>query len=168
MNNKYLLGVIGVLSGFFLLLVGFDLLPVSPGSLHVPRWLMGVIGMMFVLAGISASGLGSFSQRVTNILGAFVLLGFSLVSLWVAFGPGVRTFGGATPLLGRILFAASANFCVLLTMWAIKKSLKQKQNLIRKEQVYLSIWIVGLYIGAIILQVFLLILYTKPDGSLGL
>jgi hypothetical protein len=44
-----------VLIGLWLSVVALGFIPVLPGTLHAPRWVLGVIGAVFVLGGLLAA-----------------------------------------------------------------------------------------------------------------
>lgn len=163
--KKYLLAVITVLPGLYFVLVGLGLVPIDLNNLYAPKWLMGVIGAMFILGGVSSLGVGLFTRRTSNFLGALVLVGFSLVSIWVAFGPGLRTFGGASPLFGRLIFAVGANFCLLLTFWALRMSFIKEEEVVSSNKSFLNPWSYSALFVIFVIEIIILVKYVNSDGS---
>lgn len=168
MNKNYLAGAIGVFSGLYILFLGLGFIPVDAQSIHAPLWLIDIIGLMLIVAGLSALAARFVVGRTTDLFGALVLLGFSLVAGWIAFGPGARVFGGAGPLLGRIVFGVATNFCVLFTLWALKRAIVNEQSAPIKEKSTVSLWVVCALLAAVALEVGILAMFTNKDGTLRL
>lgn len=104
---------------------------------HAPRWLVGMIGSMFVLAGVLLlMSAGAAARRpetdvVGALLGALVATGFLVLSGWALFlsgGPRAWNMSGSLPLwllpawvstgLFYALMGVGALLCVVLTVFA--------------------------------------------------
>ncbi|HEY7140725.1 MAG TPA: hypothetical protein VIE44_11535 [Methylomirabilota bacterium] len=98
-------------------------------NLHGPRWLVGMVGGMFVLAGVMiarAAGAASRSPTpdvVGASLGVLLTSGFTVLSGWALFfsgGPQAWSVSGSLPLwllpawVGDVLFYILMGICALL------------------------------------------------------
>jgi hypothetical protein len=82
------LGVAGF--GLFLAGLAAGLVPAADSSFHVPRWVIGCIGVGGLLIG-GGLALRMRAQRWTAAAAlAGIALAFLVPALWIAFGPGVR------------------------------------------------------------------------------
>ena len=105
-----------------------DIAP-APG---VPHWIIGVIGAIFVIAGI-AVGMRSEPSRGHDLVGALIVTGFAAVFGWIGFAPGERHFsssgsgvglslaGGGGDWIGRAAFGLGAVLCALAAMYLWKR-----------------------------------------------
>ena len=71
-----------VLIGLWLFAVALGFIPVPPGTLHAPRWVLGAIGVLFVLGGLLAAT--SSGGRVATALAASLLTLLGMLGGWVA------------------------------------------------------------------------------------
>ena len=105
-----------VLIGLWLAAVAASLIPVPPGTLHAPRWLLGSIGTAFVLGGLLAAT--ASGGRTATALAAALLTLLGAAGSWVA-AAGVRPTGESViapaPLALRI--ACGVGACIALG-WA--------------------------------------------------
>jgi hypothetical protein len=106
---------------------------------HGPRWLVGMVGGMFVLAGgmiVRTARLGAAGRSVTPdvvgaSLGVLLTSGFTVLSAWALFfsgGPRAWSVSGGLPLwllpawVGDVLFyvlmGICALLCVVMTLYA--------------------------------------------------
>lgn len=116
-----------VLIGLWLIAVALGFIPVPPGTLHAPRWVLGAIGVMFVLGGLLAAT--TSGGRVATALAASLLTLLGALGAWVAaLGDSemmrVAASGGAVaiaipapqaPLVARIAFGVGA---LIVLGWA--------------------------------------------------
>jgi hypothetical protein len=139
-----LVGLLAAISGTFIVSIAVGLIPAPEQSFHAPHWVVGLAGLVFVLAGTSflapslVAGLRAVDQYtpaqqkaidlVQQILGCLLLSAFAAVPLWIGFGAGERMFslslgfsgwasqgpGGETT--GRIIFGAAG---ILVAVWAL-------------------------------------------------
>lgn len=128
-------------AGFYFMLVGLSLLPVpgGPRNLHGPLWVILLVGLVFLLAGVAmfiqaagrASATGDLPSDappwmsiVQYLLGVAVFWSFAMIGSWVAFGDGSRTFSGSflffdgatNASIGRIAFGIGAIIAWLCTL----------------------------------------------------
>jgi hypothetical protein len=92
-----------VLIGLWLTAVALSLIPVPPGTLHAPRWLLGAIGAAFVLGGLLAAT--TSGGRIATAVAAGLLTLLGAAGGWVA-------ASAPAPLAARIAFGIGA-FIVL-------------------------------------------------------
>jgi hypothetical protein len=98
-----------VIIGLWLTAVASSLIPVPPGTLHAPRWLLGAIGAVFVLGGLLAATRSG--GRIATAVAAGLLTLLGAAGGWVAaFGerPAAVPMSAPTPLAARIAFGIGA------------------------------------------------------------
>ncbi len=78
----------------------------SDTGFHAPRWVVGMAGGTFLLAGLAILGQGY--PHFSALVRALLLTAFSAVVTWVSFGPGERQFSSTTSL-PFISFSRSAS-----------------------------------------------------------
>jgi len=139
------MGLFAVAGGGFVLLAAAGFIPAPEESFHAPRWVVGLCGLAFLIAGtfvlegqlFAWLGRGSrrdeFRQTVFKVsqywAGASIITIFALILDWIAFGPGERQFSGsvglpffsvttsAGQLIGRYVFGFCAILLNLLAVW---------------------------------------------------
>jgi hypothetical protein len=136
----FLVGLAAVAVGLYLLLMGLGVLPKPARGASGALWVAAVAGIAFMFAGISiafgaiqgvsASGelpkdAGWWSRLLYYVLGLVACASLAVIGSWVAFGPGLRHFGGtgmfllspdANNLVGRIVFGIGAALTWLCTI----------------------------------------------------
>lgn len=124
-----------ILMGTVPVLAAIGIVPTDDGFWQAPRWVGGIAGGLFVIAGLyvlSKPTVDRLEPRLRKqILGLFPLLivtGMAVIGGWIAFGPGVREFsaGAANPVLGfswgsgelagRIAFGLGASALAVITL----------------------------------------------------
>ena len=104
---------------------------------HAPRWLVGMVGGMFVLAGLmlvrsaSAAAQPAAADVVGSCLGVLLTSGFTVFSGWALFfsgGPSAWNMSGSLPFgllpawvgdgLFYMMMGVAALLCVVLTLFA--------------------------------------------------
>lgn len=87
------LGLPFLLAGLWVIGIGLHWIPVNPARLHAPGWVLALIGLPSVAAGIIIMNFArSAETRTMAILGGVMFVGIALVTHWIAFGPGSRDF----------------------------------------------------------------------------
>lgn len=129
-------GVMVVAMGMVPVLSAFGVVPSDQASTGAPRWVGGVAGGLFVIAGLyilTKPAADRLEPRLKKqVMGLFPLLivtGMAMISSWIAFGPGKRRFeggasnsflaigwGNASEILGRSAFGIGAVFLVVITV----------------------------------------------------
>lgn len=143
-NQQLFIGLAVATVGILIVAVAAGIIPAPEKSFHAPHWVVGLAGMLFVLAGaifLTPLFVGGFVspdrytprqkraiKLVQQILGCLLLTSFAAVPLWIGFGPGDREFsssisssgltshapGNAT--IGRMIFGAAG---ILVGIWAV-------------------------------------------------
>jgi hypothetical protein len=128
-------------AGLAIIAVALGWIPVAPQDIHAPRWVVGAAGATFIAGGLApfAAQWGP-SSKLSQIVGASVVLPLTLVANWVAFGPGVRQFSGglsfgffavsqhSSELSGRIAFGIGAILLDILVVANVVRRLKNKTD----------------------------------------
>jgi len=134
-NPPLSMGLFTTAIGVFIILVSVDVIHADPSSIHAPRWVLTMTGMIFTFAGLYVlnNGLptsGENATPVTQWIQYFLRLGiltaFAVTFLWVGFGGGEREFSGSgsigfvsvsgngNDILGRIMFGGGGLIAALL------------------------------------------------------
>lgn len=104
--------------GLFILLVAAGVIPTDPGSIHAPRWVLGLCGVVFAAGGVAI--LGPRFALLRNIGLSALLLAMGGVAFWAAALAPVEGWSGGIPLVPRavnVWFARGlAGFGVLLCL----------------------------------------------------
>ena len=96
--------------------MGAGIIPVEPGSIHLPRWMLIFVGLPFASVGLYILSLSVESLAwVKDYVALIIFTSFACITDWVAFGPGNRVFESNVPflaeeLLGRIVFGIGGVF----------------------------------------------------------
>jgi hypothetical protein len=138
-RTTFLIGLAAVAVGLYLLLTGLGVLP-KPRGPSGALCVATVAGIAFLFAGISiafgavhgvsAKGelpkdAGWWSRLLYYVLGLVACGSLAVIGSWVAFGPGLRQFGGtgmfllspeSNNLIGRIVFGIGALLTWLVTI----------------------------------------------------
>lgn len=94
-------GIFGVVIGAILVAIAFGFIQIDPSQIQVPRSVLAIFGLIFVVAGVwaifqralSNRGQDTPSVRWMNFSFALlILLAISGICLWIGFGPGQRLF----------------------------------------------------------------------------
>ncbi|MFW6089081.1 MAG: hypothetical protein ACODAB_04965 [Gemmatimonadota bacterium] len=144
-----LFGTLFLAAGLMILSIAFEWIYVDPASIHAPRWVLGICGVMFLVPGVVAlyfgvrngRGGGARSGRraredafsvVGWLTGLVISGGMTVVAGWIAFGPGERAFSGSVGVggvavggsgqsetVGRWVFGICAVLVGLFTVWGL-------------------------------------------------
>lgn len=139
-------GGIFFLAGSFIVLLAVDIIHADSGSFNAPRWVIGVAGGAFMLAGTMVALQGAFGPEgmqsklylwLQFLLGLAFMLLFASVFLWVGFGEGEREFSTSTTLgpittsgsgevsSGRLVFGIGGILMVFFAIWMSYANLKK-------------------------------------------
>lgn len=101
-------GLIAMGMGAFVILMSADvLIHVDDSGFNAPRWVVGMVGFIFLAAGVPVSLMDKTFDpiretwwfQMLNYMGIYgMLIGFVVVFNWVAFGSGERQFSGGFSL----------------------------------------------------------------------
>lgn len=128
-----LMAALFVVVGVVILWLALGLIPAPASSFHVPRFVIGLLGLSFVSGGglLGTLSLASYLAGTRLLawlqyLSLVVFMGsFALVLLWIGLGPGERAFSGTVlffdgninALAGRCAFGGFGVFLALATLW---------------------------------------------------
>ena len=140
------MGIITILAGLFIILVSADIIHADPESIHAPRWVLTLVGLIFALSGLAIvtqalftpSELKSPALRwVQYFIGLGIFVSFAASFLWIGFGPGERQFsssislpfihisGKGNDIIGRIVFGGSGFLGgILMVYYALNEAHK--------------------------------------------
>lgn len=132
------MGLFAAGMGLFIILVSVDIIHTDPESIHAPRWVLTLAGMIFTFVGlyILSTGLpapGESGSHLLRWIQYFLVLGmltaFAAVFLWVGFGSGERQFsssgsflfftvsGQGNEIFGRIVFGGGGILAALIAAY---------------------------------------------------
>jgi hypothetical protein len=140
-------GVVAVLIG-----LGFVAVPGGRANLHGPLWLVALIGVIVLLAGVACviQGIGRanasaelpadapfWMHAALYLAGVAMFFGFAVLGTWIAFVGDARSFSGGIAFLGpgnvslaRILFCFGAVICWLAAIaYAVKGASKLMKSI---------------------------------------
>jgi len=132
-REAIVIGAIAAAFGLFFVLVSLGIVPLQ-GKAKAPMWVVALAGLCFLLGGLAVlvpaavtgvvradgelpEGSPQWLRLVQYLFGLAIFASFAAIGSWVAFGPGVRSFGsnlpllsssGANEMIGRIAFGIGA------------------------------------------------------------
>jgi hypothetical protein len=114
------LGWIFVVVGLLIVAVATGIIPSDPTKFHAPKWLVGLIGGMFSLAGVKL--ITYHRPEISRWTMPVLVAGFAVVGLWVGlFGEAAAFSGGigflspeANVLLARCFFAGFGGLLLIV------------------------------------------------------
>lgn len=125
-------GWICILIGIYPLAIAFGLLNADSESIHAPMWVVGLCGLVFIIAGCMII----FRQhdRLVDILAAIICFSFAAIGIWVSLLSPLDGFSGGLPyvskelniLFARGVFGLGAMITLLMCIYAIKRALREK------------------------------------------
>ncbi len=106
-----------LLTGWAIVLVAMGVIPVPEKSFEAPRWVVGVLGAVFLVGGfalllMAAEGVVPEALRQGGLYLVVLVMvgGFALVFNWAAFGSGERAFSGSFSLFFFTFSPGSGDF----------------------------------------------------------
>ena len=95
-------------AGGTIVALSLNYIQIDPAKLHAPRWLLAVVGLMFIAGGCVPLGTAfKFRAWVNQLIGFVAASGLGIMFNWVAFSPREPHFTGSSSLLGFRLGLAS-------------------------------------------------------------
>lgn len=124
-------GVILLAVGLFIGAIAVGAIRVDPASVHVPRWVVFTIGLVFVLAGMS-SCVGR-SSRAADRFAAIILLAMSAVGGWISLFGASSHFSGGLPFVprgadvavARALMGCGSLVAMALSTYALRRAFRR-------------------------------------------
>ena len=161
-NQKPTTGVIWVgllfmLAGAIIILISADIIRVEESLFNAPRWVVGLTGLVFFNGGIAASLMDIrfeyhnqawWFKLVQSSMGFSIFLIFTIILIWIGFGPGERQFSSeiSIPLLsffstntnevfGRMIFGIPG-LCLGagIIYWLFNALLKYLKDWVNREE----------------------------------
>ena len=133
-KQQFYAGLLFFGTGFLIMLAAVDVIPIDEAGLNAPRWVLGLCGFVFALAGIMIY-LGNKSKW-NHLLAAVLVFAMGSIGGWVAFfGEGDNFSGGTTLLsvdsnisLARIMFGFGALICFLISLYGVNMHFKERKK----------------------------------------
>lgn len=133
-KNRVVFGLIFFGVGLVFILVSFDIIQIAESEINSPRWVLGLCGFVFALAGVMIF-LGE-NSGINNLLAALMILSFGCIGAWVTFYGDAADFSGGLPflsnesnvILARTMFGISTAICFAISAYAIRLHLRSKNQ----------------------------------------
>jgi hypothetical protein len=117
--------------GAFPIGMAIGLIPTEPVSMHAPRYIVALAGLLFWVAA-GAILFGSASSRLNHLFGGVLLAVFAIIGGWVAIFGGDNSFGGipfasqaTNGLMARAIFGSGAISCAALSVYAFGRTFRR-------------------------------------------
>lgn len=125
-NKDIATALIAIACGGYALLAASSVLPMETSN-DTPLWVVGLVGVMFVIAGIMIF-LRNYS-RALDLFAAILLASFTLVAGWITFYSSPEGFSGGIPFLprdanvsfARVMFGLGTLLCFGGFLYALKR-----------------------------------------------
>jgi hypothetical protein len=124
--------------GLFTILTSANVIPVPDSTFEAPRWLVGCVGLSFLLAGAAVAlarpGAAPGTIAANSYFGGAAGLVLVGIFNWIAFGAGPRHFSGGIALpfvswsnspsewAGRAAFGFGAVIADVIVAWVLVRS----------------------------------------------
>lgn len=113
--------------GTFIMLVAADWIVVDPSSIEAPRWVLGLAGLVFLMAGLMV--LAGQKSRINDGLAAMLLFAFAAIGAYAALLADPASIEGGLPLIdketnsliGRWVFGIGALMSAALGVYALRR-----------------------------------------------
>lgn len=111
-------GIFSMLMGAILILISADIFRVEESLFNAPRWIVGLAGLAFFNGGIAASLMDTrfeyhnqawWFKLLQSSMGFSIFLIFTIIFIWIGFGPGERQFSGGISFPFLSFFSANTN-----------------------------------------------------------
>ena len=145
-QSSLILGILTIGAGAYIMLVAANVIHADESSFHAPRWIVGLSGLVFLSGGAAVSLQDAhfdplrkewWFREIVNLAGPVMILLFAIITNWIAFAPGERSFGGGislpfisisngdlNQLSGRVVFGASAICLNILVVVLLGRGLR--------------------------------------------
>lgn len=132
-----LIGLGTMALGLMVILMSANVIPVPDSTFEAPRWLVGCVGLSFLLAGAAVAlarpGAAPGTIAANSYFGGAAGLVLVGIFNWIAFGAGPRHFSGGIALpfvswsvpssewFGRAAFGAFAFIADVIVAWVLAR-----------------------------------------------
>jgi hypothetical protein len=128
-NKRLIWGLILLGSGFFVAALSVNMIPIDESNLHVPRWVLALVSIVFVSTGVLV--VLNQKSRGSYLLAGIILFAMSVIGAWIAlFGSSEQFYGGLSILprdvnvaMARILFGFLAMITLAVSAYVLRKGL---------------------------------------------
>jgi hypothetical protein len=128
-RKRLIWGLILLGSGLFIAALSVNMVPIDESSLHVPRWVLALVSIIFSSTGFLVV-LGQ-NSRGRHLFTGIILFAMSVIGVWIAlFGSSEEFYGGLSILprnvnvaMARILFGFFAMITLEVSAYAFRKGL---------------------------------------------
>ena len=132
--KKKLFSWLFILTGLLFILIGIGIIPVDDSTLNAPKWVVGLCGFVFSLAGVMI--LIGEKSPINHLLSGLLVLSFGCIGGWIALYGEAAHFSGGTPFLSnaqnvwiaRTLFGSGSLLCFAVAFYTIKQYLKKDSS----------------------------------------
>jgi hypothetical protein len=126
-RKNTLFALLFIVIGLFVVAMAAGLVPVDESDINAPLWLLGLVGVIFMIAGVMIR-LGR-KNRYNDLLAALLMLAMGAIGVWVAvysasgeISGGIFFLPSATNvMLGRILFGTGSLICFAMAAYALNR-----------------------------------------------
>lgn len=133
-KQKVLASLLFFGTGMAIILASADVIPMDEAGLNAPRWVLGLCGFVFALAGVLIF-IGDRSKW-NHLLAAILVFAMGSIGAWVAlFGDAANFSGGISLLsegtnisLARIVFGFGALVCFLICIYGLNMHFKEEKK----------------------------------------
>ena len=120
-----LTGIFCSMMGVVILLAAFGFGPMSDAAMNAPRWIVGVMGLIFLGSGVML--IDAF-HRLASVMAGLVMVGMTVVCGWISiFGEDAYFSGGPSlfserteVLIARVMFGLVAALGAAISINAIR------------------------------------------------
>ena len=129
--KRQIWGLILLGASLFVAALAINIVPIDESSLHVPRWVLALVAIVFASTGVLV--VQSQSSRASDLLAGIILFAMSVIGMWIAlFGSSEEFYGGLSILprdanvtMARVLFGFGALITLGVSAYVIRKGLKR-------------------------------------------
>ena len=133
-RTRFVIGVVCLALGLYLLSIAFGLLPVEKADVMAPMWVVASSGIVFLIAGCMIF-LASHSWA-NDLLAGFLCLLFGFIGAWVSLFSSSEGFSGglwflsdgANASLGRWVFGLGALISFAISAYAFRRAYRSLKN----------------------------------------
>tara|TARA_R110000868_G_scaffold259361_14_gene517511 strand:- start:9070 stop:9417 length:348 start_codon:yes stop_codon:yes gene_type:complete len=110
-------------TGLAIILVSLDVISVEESAFNASKWVVGVCGFIFFLAGVMI--FLEEKAKYTNLVGGILVLSIGIVGGWIAmFGNSDAFSGGLVIWVARGIFGFGALICLFGGLFIMKRHFK--------------------------------------------